>query len=84
MVADVLNNIAGIYYSIELYELALPNYKEALTIYTKEGADEKAGFLWLNMAVIYTKTGRTKIAREHFQKAYPHKEMPKPQLNYAL
>ena len=23
------------------------------------------------MAVIYTKTGRTKIAREHFQKAYP-------------
>ncbi len=71
MVADVLNNIAGIYYFIELNDLALLNYKEALSIYTNEGADEKAGFLWLNMAVIYTKTGRTKIAREHFQKAYP-------------
>lgn len=70
MVADVLNNIAGIYYIIELYELALPNYKEALTIYTKEGADEKAGFLWLNTANIYSKTGRTKIAKEHFQKSY--------------
>jgi tetratricopeptide (TPR) repeat protein len=71
MVADLLNNVAGIYQTIELYELALLNYKEALNIYTDEGAEEKSGFLWLNMAVIYTKTGRTKIAREHFRQAYP-------------
>ena len=71
LVADVLNNIAGIYQSIELYELALPNYKEAMNIYTEEGAEEKSGFLWLNMAIIYTRTGRVIIAREHFKKAYP-------------
>ncbi|MEJ6737221.1 MAG: tetratricopeptide repeat protein, partial [Flavobacteriales bacterium] len=71
LVADVLNNIAGIYQSIELYELALPNYKEAMNIYTQEGAEKNSGFLWLNMAVIYSKTGRTAIARKYFKKTYP-------------
>ena len=45
LVADALNNIAGIYQSVELYELALQNYEQALNIYTEEGAKEKAGFL---------------------------------------
>jgi tetratricopeptide (TPR) repeat protein len=71
LVADVLNNIAGIYQSIELYELALPAYKQAMNIYSEEGAEENFGFLWLNMAVLYTQTGHTAIAREHFKKAYP-------------
>jgi len=70
LVADALNNIAGIYQSVELYELALQNYEQALNIYTEEGAKEKAGFLWLNTAVIYSKTGRNVLAREYFDKAY--------------
>ena len=43
-VADVLNNIAGIYQSVELYELALPNYKEAKIFTGKKERKKKLVF----------------------------------------
>jgi tetratricopeptide (TPR) repeat protein len=67
--ADLLNNIGLVYEDIRMSELALDYLNQALTLYTKEGLDEKIGNIWLNIGAVEFDLGNTDKALDYIKKA---------------
>ncbi|MDU0459016.1 MAG: tetratricopeptide repeat protein [Geobacteraceae bacterium] len=64
--ATALSSLAGVRGAMREYEQSLENYREALTLTTRE---PEISSLYNNMAVVYGQMGNYKVAEEYFAKA---------------